>query len=244
MSAGLVSGYHVQHDFKDDLESSVYVLLWMTLMYSEVSDRNEVPAFLAAVLDPLSYGPRGGHCKEDFLKSRSFLKHVTFPHRPALHTLIDNLAQLFSIRYADKPSENEKQHTADLLSYIESSPTSPPSLLKAYVDSTSYVYHMRMSKLESHLPTIALFEEALSDRSNWPTNDSPVKQTFGQKRSSQPLTKTSWSTTLCMEGLNIGSDEESGQSSSEDVEEPEREYQFIDIETYLGDLSKPDNISR
>ena len=53
MSANLMSQPDVLHDFRDDLESSLYTLLWTTVMYSEVSDRDLVqwcrhfwPAFL------------------------------------------------------------------------------------------------------------------------------------------------------------------------------------------------------
>jgi hypothetical protein len=70
----------VQHDFKDDLESSVYVLLWVILMYSEVSDRDPVPMFLSNIFDPQPYGLNGGYGKADFLKGRTFLEHVNFPH--------------------------------------------------------------------------------------------------------------------------------------------------------------------
>jgi len=217
MSAGLVSGIYDQHDFKDDLESSVYVLLWVTLMYSEVSDRDEVPTFLSAVLDPRPCGPRGGYGKEGFLVGRAFLNHVTFPHRPALHTLIDQLAQLFAVRYEKKPSEDERRDSDALLLIAKS--TSNPHLWNLYHTNKVGAYDTRMSNLMTHEPTIALFDEALRDRSVWPANDSAVEQFFGHKRSSRPMTKTNWSTTLCMEGLNIKSDEESGQSSGEDEDE-------------------------
>jgi hypothetical protein len=73
MSSRLINQPGVQHDFRDDLESSLYVLLWVVLMYSEVSDRDQVPLFLASVLDPQSYNNKGSFAKEDFLKGQSFL---------------------------------------------------------------------------------------------------------------------------------------------------------------------------
>ena len=79
MSAALINQKGVQHNFKDDIESSIYVLLWVILMYSEVSDRDRVPSFLSEVFDPQPHGPFGGYGKLDFLKGRSFLDDVQFP---------------------------------------------------------------------------------------------------------------------------------------------------------------------
>jgi hypothetical protein len=66
-------------DFKDDLESSIYVLLWMTLMNSECSNRSHVASFLALVLDPQPHGSSDGGIRADFLQGMSFLKSVKFP---------------------------------------------------------------------------------------------------------------------------------------------------------------------
>ena len=76
MSADLIdqmNGKHTTHTLEDDLESSIYVLMWMTLMYSETSDKSQVPSFLSGVLNPKPYGP-GGFSKADFLKARTFLQ--------------------------------------------------------------------------------------------------------------------------------------------------------------------------
>ena len=79
MSAGLISQKSVQHDFRDDLESSIYILLWMTLMFSEVSNNAIVPTFLSNVLDPRPYSNNGSHGKMDFLCGRTFLSNIEFP---------------------------------------------------------------------------------------------------------------------------------------------------------------------
>ena len=75
MSANLISqmnGKHTTHTLQDDLESSIYVLMWMTLMYSETSDKSQVPSFLSGVLNPTPYGVTGGFSKADFLKAQTF----------------------------------------------------------------------------------------------------------------------------------------------------------------------------
>ena len=77
MSANLIAqmnGKHTTHTLQDDLESSIYVLMWMTLMYSETSDKSQVPSFLSGVLDPKPYGLTCGFSKADFLKAWTFLQ--------------------------------------------------------------------------------------------------------------------------------------------------------------------------
>jgi hypothetical protein len=88
MSARLISNMEGEHDLQDDLESSIYVLLWMVLMFSECSDKSRVPSFMEHVVDPQPHGNIGGFRKVDFLQARTFLKVVKFSHRPALDELL------------------------------------------------------------------------------------------------------------------------------------------------------------
>ena len=69
MSARLISNKPGQHDFCDDLESSIHVLLWMMLMYLEPSDPAQAQVFLMAVLDPQPLGLTV--VTTDFLKRHS-----------------------------------------------------------------------------------------------------------------------------------------------------------------------------
>ena len=78
MSARLIGNMEGQHDLQDDLESSIYILLWMALTYSECSDRSPVPSFMECVIDPPPRGKTGGFGKVDFLRGRTFLRRVTF----------------------------------------------------------------------------------------------------------------------------------------------------------------------
>lgn len=191
MSAALVGWLTIQHNFKDDLESSIYVLLWVIIMYSEVSDRERSEAFLIQTLDSQPCKTSGA--KADFLKGRTFLSNVTFPGRLALHTLIDRLARVFAVRYKDKPTPTQRMHTEKLRILAQSDPT----FIAVYKDSIAYDYDQRISDLESrgHDMIIDLFNDALHDRSQWLAHDSPVKQPLFTKP--PPLhalvTKTSWS---------------------------------------------------
>ena len=177
MSSALICNEtpHV-HDFKDDLESSVYVLLWVALMYSEPSDRHLTAAFLMNVLDPQPSGTTGGSSKADFLQARTFLKQIQFPGRPELHHLIDQLAQLFAVRYETEPDSAEKLVADKCRLYAEKS--QEPFILQMFNTNPLYTYGQRMSKLEDHVATITLFDNALAECSWWPDCDTGVKQTY------------------------------------------------------------------
>jgi|ERR1700678_796235 hypothetical protein len=188
MSARLVAKMDGVHSLQDDLESAIYVLLWMILMYSETSDRDRVPTFLSGVLDPEPHKETGGFNKADFLKARTFLQNVHFPNREALHNLISQLAELFAVRYEEKPSEVEEK--------VANTLKDDPALAEAYKRTVYFSYWARMTALENHQHTIKLFEEALKSTS-WLVNDFAVKQEFGTRTSlHRPVTKTGWDTSF------------------------------------------------
>jgi hypothetical protein len=188
------------HNFKDDLESSVYVLLWVALMYSEPSERDLVAAFLMNVLDPQPSGTTGGSSKADFLQARTFLKQIQFPGRPELHRLIDQLAQLFAVRYETEPGSAERLAGERYRSLVaQSQPSERTLLLDMFKSNPIYTYDQRMLKLEDHVATIALFDDSLAERSQWPDGDTGVKQTYLPRPPSQAVIKTDWHTTA--EGL-------------------------------------------
>jgi hypothetical protein len=192
MSARLINppDHGVEHNFRDDLESSLYVLLWTTLMYSEVSHwhKNWVSSFLASVLDPQSYDGDGSCGKQDFLKGQTFLSQVNFPNRPALHELVYNLADLFQFRYELAPTESQKEGHNELQALVGESS-------RLYQAHYCTEYYRSMDKLKNHAATIELFETALSDRSKWPANDCSVKQVFGPRPPTEPVLKTRWRST-------------------------------------------------
>ena len=97
------------HGFEDDLESSVYVLLWTTLVYSAVLNRSLVQSTLSNVLDPESYDNQGGVTKIDYLKGGTFMEKVEFPGQPALHKLLISLGELFMVCYKTSPNDHERK---------------------------------------------------------------------------------------------------------------------------------------
>jgi len=112
MSTRLVSHKKDQHDFQDDLESTLWVLLWMTLMFSQVSNLDVMPTFLSNVLNPRPYLNNSGTGKMEFLIGHRFLSMVQFLEQNKLHKLISNLTFLFAVLYEDKPPEAGKEMTS------------------------------------------------------------------------------------------------------------------------------------
>lgn len=192
MSANLMGNPGAVHDFIDDLESSLYVLLWTIVMYSKVSDPDMVPSFLSGVLDPLPCNSRGGVTKKDFLKGQSFLQEVKYPGREKLSDLIIGLAGLFQVRYGKTPTKDEREEYHELLSVLQDN----PALQDAYAkNSFCQQYDDGLAKLKNYDATIALFDTALSDRSEWPDNDPPNKQPYGSMAQPGYFIKSGWGTT-------------------------------------------------
>jgi hypothetical protein len=105
------------------------------------------------------------------------------------------------------------------------------------------MYDRRIRELSSHDATIALFEMALSDRSQWPANDRAEKQQIRVNNTSSPhqqLMKTGWSTTLIIQELCSNPDIEVGLSDSDN--EGDDGYQMVEDETF-SDTSSSDQMT-
>jgi len=167
MSYKLISQPFWLHDFKDDLESSFYVLLWVTLMYSTCTIPERVVRVLEDTLDPQPHAPdRSGYSKADFLLGQSFLRDVEFPDRPKMRSLLKQLAVLFSSRYEKVVPIAD---AADL-------PSSELDPLATETTQSNNAVLCRLEMLRNHDMTIKLFNEALADRSNWPIDDNANDQ--------------------------------------------------------------------
>jgi hypothetical protein len=204
MSGKLVAGSGGVHTFQDDLESTIYVLLWLILLYSETSDRDQVLPFLSGVLDPQPRKTSGGHSKADFLQARTFLKDIRFPGRSALHCLIDELAYLLAVRYTKEPNEAQIAIASTLR---EAMKKDPDTFTAAYEDTYFCSYHRRMDAL-NHQYVIDRFEEALQKTTEWLENDNAVKQQFqtGTSFNHNLVTKTEWDTTLFVQETDTPDD--------------------------------------
>ena len=106
MSASLVGGNKTQ-DYRDDLESSLYTLLWVTVMYIKCPEPDRVSSLLNNIFEPHPTGAKVTDAKEDFLKGHSFLKKPRFPDRPVLLKLLIKLAKLFATQYANADESSD-----------------------------------------------------------------------------------------------------------------------------------------
>jgi hypothetical protein len=127
----------------------------MILMYSETSDRDQVPSFLSGVLDPLPHGNNGGFNKVDFFKARTFLQQVNFPSQHVLYHFINQLGDLFAIQYEDKPTAAHKTG-ADVLEKAMAAEPSNTEIAKAHKATLyhSYCTWMDALTLNGHQHTI------------------------------------------------------------------------------------------
>lgn len=179
MSASLVGGNQTQ-DYRDDLESSLYTLIWVAVMYLRCPEPAWVSSFLNTIFEPHP-GIKVTDAKEDFLKGRSFLKKKKFPGPPVLLRLAIDLAKLFATRYlTDEPSDTQTEDG-------NSSPSTTTSVSE-HGETTS--------RLNNHHAVIGLFNTALQDRSKWPNDDAAVRQDYraSKKVVNEPEIKTDWNT--------------------------------------------------
>lgn len=188
MSANLIIHPNARHEFIDDLESSLYVLLWVVMLYSPVTPKNRVPPFLATIFGSITYQGVGPAVKIDFLTGNTQLLFLQFPHRDELHGLVYGLADLFRARYVVSPTPEDRQLAAD----YRGGQDSPEFEKRAYCRK----YDLQMEKIGSHEATINLFDTALKNRTGWPLADGPQKQVFddtedaGRQQPTEPVLKT------------------------------------------------------
>ena len=164
MSAALVRNPNAPQTFVDDLESFLYVILWLALVYSPSSmSTPDLTSFINVVLDPKQYKGRGGNSKANFLIGRKDLEDLSFLERPLLPPLLDELAVLFAVRYERKPSAQEE----DTLAELEQIGSQMVSQLPAWK------YRERSQKLSSdpHTHVAQIIKVAVAQRDKWPAAD-------------------------------------------------------------------------
>jgi hypothetical protein len=194
MSGKLISMKDHVHDFTDDLESTIYILLWVALMYSKCSDRTKIAGFLKTVLDPQPDDDSTYTSKPEFLRGGQFLDDVKFVDRPCLDKLLRQLTKLFACRYLPQPSDEQRGQEATMRKYCDQS----PELRSIYDNLFAVLYDRQIDLLKDHEEIIRYFEEALVDRSRWPAEDGAEKQEILDSSHSlvpQRVRKTNFSTT-------------------------------------------------
>ncbi|KAG2088560.1 uncharacterized protein F5147DRAFT_658678 [Suillus discolor] len=179
MSAHLVQNRDARHDVEDDLESSLYVVLWIALMYTETHLTPPVRSLLVKdVFEVNELEGVGSTSKSAFLNSRIQFSKDVFVDRKPLDSLVLALAELFAIRYTLVAREEQKAYVT-LCEYIEGlSPDAAElaSLINLSKAHPCYRLKMNMEALRSHEKIIEVYDLHLG-LDGW-VKDPPVAQTI------------------------------------------------------------------
>ncbi|KAG1878998.1 hypothetical protein F4604DRAFT_1923685 [Suillus subluteus] len=171
MSAYLTAQIHAVHTVADDLESSLYVLLWTALKFTvttlDIVDRT---LLMTQVFD-------GGSSKEGWLFSRTNLPRNAFVGRKSLDDLVDELCVFFSHRNS-KVTAKAIATLEALQLELEAESAVKGRLymaVQAFRDETvAYKKEMGMKLVHSHDAVIKLYDKYLQ-APGWP-EDPAVEQ--------------------------------------------------------------------
>ena len=149
------------HDFRDDLESSLWVLMWLFLMYSLCMNKDQVVLFFDSTLDPQVKGQMGGYNKADWLKGSMFTMKVSFEGRPVLDKLTQQLGHLFASCYEPPLTVSNQGTLEHICEVLQNDPTMFANL-KLY-NHPAWSHSLHLESLSSHTATIEIYSHALKD---------------------------------------------------------------------------------
>jgi hypothetical protein len=194
MSAKLISEKSHVHDFRDDLESTIYILLWVSLMYSKTSDSENAAGFLNSVLDPPRFEGVTYSAKPDFLRARTFFTTSKFPDRPRLYALLNDLANLFAVRYEEAPTAVDLEIEALSRQHLETIPEGlvRKTMVTIHLQMPTVQYIARQAALADHKETLEYFNKALENSSEWPSDDAAMPLKKSAVRPKRKMTRSSW----------------------------------------------------
>jgi hypothetical protein len=127
--------------------------------------------------------------KPDFLKGRQIFMDLNFVDRPCFDNLTKQLAKLFSYRYLDEPTEQDRAPEMIMRQMLDE-PNPRKGLQEAYDECLTVKYDQYTRFLRDHQKTIELFDEALENRSLWPEDDAAKLQEIFGKVTPQCVPKT------------------------------------------------------
>lgn len=117
MSAGIVSGETLTQDHRDDLESALYTLLWVMLMYSKCPNPRKVSSLIGNIFVPRPDALNDNYAKVDFLKGQSFLFVTDWPERYIAVDLLSAMCDLFASRYVFKKRKRSDDTVLPLIDH-------------------------------------------------------------------------------------------------------------------------------
>jgi hypothetical protein len=185
MSGYLVSHLHAIHRVKDDLESSLYVLLWTGLKYSDTyMNTIDRTLLLMQVFD-------GGSSKESWLATRINLPEDVFVGRKSLDDLIIDLCKFFSHHYTNI-TDKERRALANLRATLAIHTVDGPvstAIQEFIFESLAYKQEMGMKIIGSHDALIDLYNKHLQVP-GWPEDPAVEQETIPCRPAGRLITKS------------------------------------------------------
>jgi hypothetical protein len=185
MSGYLVSHSHAVHRVEDDLESSLYVLLWTGLKYSDTyMNTIDRTLLLMQVFD-------GGSSKESWLATRTNLPEDVFVGRKSLDDLIIDLCEFFSHRYTNI-TDKERRALANLRATLAIHTVDGPvsaAIQEFIFESLAYKQEMGMKIIGSHDALIDLYNKHLQVP-GWPEDPAVEQETIPCRPAGRLITKS------------------------------------------------------
>jgi hypothetical protein len=151
MAAELILTPHIAHTFMHDLESVIWVLMWITLKYTVTNWSVGVrSSFVSDTMSPRVFMNSGGQNKLFFMQSPISLKGFTVDQNPQLTSLLFGLKEILHRHHVGKPLDQRDDDSSAHRTPVE--------------DISEDVF------LKAHALVIDTFNKYL-DSPNWPNND-------------------------------------------------------------------------
>jgi hypothetical protein len=180
MSAYLVQNQNAPHVVEDDLESSLYVVLWAALKYSRthMTDARRTLLF-KEIFETEEVEKTGSSTKQHFLIGRTDLaRSPVFIDCKPLDDLIVALAELFSHRYSVVSLASWKAYELYQQKDVRSLSPDIELLMKL---NPAYTKMEGMQGLKSHDHVISIYDHHLG-LDGWPSDDKAVEQVLLNKK--------------------------------------------------------------
>jgi len=113
---------------------------------------------------------------------------------------------LFAVLYEDKPPEAGKEMTSLLNGLNQKVPNYDHGVFEDMLRHRHiFEYDTQINALEDYSAMIKLFQDALKDRTKWPSNDVAVLQKFGNRPLSHLVVKLGWCIGLYLQSVQPAS---------------------------------------
>ena len=177
MSAALLRNPKKRNELEDDRESCLHVLTWVALRFTKhTCSAGKTLRLLSSFDEHHQYeeGVTGGELKTAYLVCSHIPRTVKFVDRPQLDKLIKELTAVFSVRYEDPPSAEDRQAIRDLQAHHDAVkalvPESVTTLSAIMAELPASRYQTRLDNLKALNWLVDTFRRHLGE-GRWPLSD-------------------------------------------------------------------------